>query len=152
MPVNGIFYNLVLITGLTAWALAQVLKIPIHFLFRRQWQWALVFSSGGMPSSHSALMSATTLAIALFHGFDTPLFALSFAISMVVLYDATGVRRQAGFHAQKINLVINELFTGQPVSEKQLQEVLGHSPLEVVAGTLLGVLIALLARLITGPV
>jgi acid phosphatase family membrane protein YuiD len=106
-------------------------------------EWRLYFRPGGMPSSHSALMISTSLGIALFYGFDTPLFALSVAVSMIVLYDAAGVRRQAGIHAQKINLIIEELLQGHPISQEQLKEVLGHSPLEVVGGTILGLLVPL---------
>ncbi len=136
--------NPVLVAGLIAWGIAQALKLPLYYIHNRRWNWALLVSSGGMPSSHSALMTSTTLGIGLFTGFNTALFALSVAISMVVIYDATGIRRQAGVHAQKINLLINELFSGQPVSEDRLKEVLGHTPLEVTGGVLLGILIAIL--------
>ena len=148
MAQDGWLYNPVLFSALTAWFIAQALKIPIDYLNTRRINWALFFSAGGMPSSHSSLMVATTLSVGLFHGFNNPLFAVTFAISMIVLYDATGVRRQAGYHAQKINLLIDELFRGQPISEKQLKEVLGHSPLEVVGGTLLGILVALFYKLV----
>ncbi len=140
--------NHVLVAGLTAWALAQLLKVPIEYWQRRRWNWALLFSAGGMPSSHSALMISTMISIGLFHGFGTPAFALAVAITMVVVYDATGVRRQAGYHAQKINRLIEEFFSGHPISEKQLSEVLGHTPKQVVAGTVLGLLIAIGAWLI----
>jgi acid phosphatase family membrane protein YuiD len=148
MPQDGWLYNPVLFAALTAWSLAQVLKIPIEYLNSRQTNWALLFSAGGMPSSHSALMVATTLSVGLFYGFNNPLFAVALAVSMIVLYDATGVRRQAGYHAQKINLLFNELFSGQPICDKQLKEVLGHSPLEVLGGTILGILVAILYRLV----
>jgi uncharacterized protein len=130
------------ITGLTAWALAQFLKIPLEYLITGKWDWGLFFSTGGMPSSHSALMSSTTLAIGLSSGFGTPVFALAVAISMIVIYDAAGVRRQAGFHAQKINVLISELFQGQPFSEERLKEVLGHTPRQVWIGTILGIIVA----------
>ena len=89
------------------------------------------------------MMTATTLGIGLFHGFNDPLFGLAVAISMIVLYDATGVRRQAGMQAQKINKIIDELLQGHPISENQLKEVLGHTPIEVGGGVILGVAIAL---------
>ncbi len=96
-------------------------------------------------------MSSITLSIGLFDGFNTPLFALAVAVSMVVMYDATGIRRQAGMHAQKINVLINELFSGQPISEDSLKEVLGHSPLQVLMGILLGTSISLATWLIFRP-
>ena len=134
----------ILLSGLIAWWLAQALKVPTGFLLHRRWNWALAFSAGGMPSSHSSLVTATTFAIGLFSGFNTPAFAISFAMSMVVVYDAAGIRRQAGIHAQRLNILISEFFSGQPISEEQLKEVLGHTPRQVFAGVLLGLLIPLL--------
>ncbi|MEN4042187.1 MAG: divergent PAP2 family protein [Anaerolineaceae bacterium] len=129
----------ILLSGLIAWWLAQFLKVPIGYLITRRWNWALWFSSGGMPSSHSALVTAMSTAIGLWAGFDTPAFAVSLALAMVVVYDAAGVRRQAGIHAQRINHMINELFRGQPISEVHLKEVLGHTPRQVLGGVLLGI-------------
>ena len=142
MDVLGIFRNPVLISGLSAWLLAQALKIPLEYLTTKRWNWALLLSSGGMPSSHSSLMTATTHAIGLFVGFDAPLFGLAVAITMIIVYDATGIRRQAGMQAQKINMLIGELLRGHPDSEKQLREVMGHTPLEAMGGILLGLVVA----------
>ncbi|MCC6147910.1 MAG: divergent PAP2 family protein [Anaerolineaceae bacterium] len=136
--------NPVLISGLAAWMLAQLLKTPLEFLWSKHWNWGAVFSAGGMPSSHSALMTSTALAAGLFVGFDTPIFALSLAATMIVVYDAAGVRRQAGIHAERINLLVQELFKGHDVSQELLKEVIGHTPRQVVAGVLLGITIALL--------
>ncbi len=141
--MGNIFDNNVLICCMIAWFLAQILKIPIDLWRTQKIHWGIFFSAGGMPSSHSAMMTATTLGIGLFHGFNDPLFGLAVAISMIVLYDATGVRRQAGMQAQKINKIIDELLQGHPISEKQLKEVLGHTPIEVGGGVILGVAIAL---------
>jgi uncharacterized protein len=142
--------NHVLAAALIAWILAQVLKVPVEYLEKHRWNWALLFSAGGMPSSHSALMVSTMIAIGLFNGFGTPAFALAVAMTMIVVYDATGIRRQAGFHAQKINRLIEELFSGHPISEKQLIEVLGHTPRQVIAGTALGILVAVGVWLVSG--
>jgi acid phosphatase family membrane protein YuiD len=131
--------NPVLFVGIFAWFLAQFLKVPIQYILYRKVNWGLWFSSGGMPSSHSALMSSITFAIGMFNGFDTPIFALAFAVSMIVIYDAAGVRREAGRHAEKLNILVNEFFSGQPISEKQLKEVIGHTPAQVLAGIVLGV-------------
>jgi uncharacterized protein len=138
---DQLIHNEVLIISLVAWFLAQFFKVPIEYIRYRRRNWALWFSSGGMPSSHSALMTAVSLSIGLFHGFNTPLFALAFSLSMIVIYDATGVRREAGRHAEKINVLINEFFNGQPISDKQLKEVIGHTPAQVAGGVLLGVVI-----------
>lgn len=142
--LSELLNNRVLIIALIAWGLAQFLKVPVYYLVTRKFNWALMFSSGGMPSSHSALMTSVTTAIGLYAGFDSPVFALAFAISMVVTYDAAGVRRQAGFHAEKINLMITELLSGHPISEERLKEVLGHTPRQVFVGSLLGVVMAIL--------
>jgi len=146
--MGNILNNDVLICCIIAWFLAQVLKIPVDYWRTQKLHWGLFFSAGGMPSSHSAMMTATTLAIGLFHGFDNPLFGLASAISMIVLYDATGVRRQAGIHAQKINMIIDELLQGHPISEEQLKEMLGHTPIEVAGGTILGIIVALTVWLV----
>ncbi len=140
--------NQVLIAALLGWFIAQTLKLPIHYLRYKRWSWALWFSAGGMPSSHSSLITATTLACGLYEGFDSPVFALAFAVSMVILYDAAGVRRQAGIHAQRINTLIEEFFSGHPISQERLKEVLGHTPREVLAGMGLGIAIAVVLKLI----
>jgi len=88
------------------------------------------------------LLVGITHAIGLSVGFNSPLFALAFAMCMIVIYDATGIRRQAGIHAERINTMINDLAAGQPVKQEQLAEVLGHTPLEALGGILLGLIVA----------
>jgi hypothetical protein len=148
MNLKAIFSNKVLILALIAWSLAQLLKLPLEYLRTRRWNWSLLISVGGMPSSHSALIASITHAIGLYLGFDSPLFALSLAVTMIVTYDAAGVRRQAGIHAQRINLIVDELLAGHPVSEKDLREVLGHTPLEVLGGVLLGIIVTTIGWLL----
>jgi uncharacterized protein len=148
MESFSLLRNYVLLSALIAWSLAQILKIPLEYLYTRRWNWALLLSAGGMPSSHSALITATVHGVGLYAGFDTPLFALGVAVAMIVIYDATGIRRQAGIQAQKINLLVNELFAGHPISEKQLREVLGHTPLEALGGILLGLAVTQLLWLV----
>jgi acid phosphatase family membrane protein YuiD len=143
--MRDLFSNHVLWTAMAAWAIAQLLKPPLEYLETRRWSWGLWFSSGGMPSSHSALVCSAMLATGLFEGFGTPIFALAVAITMIVVYDAAGVRREAGRHAERINILIEELFSGQPISDKQLKEVIGHTPVEVIAGVLLGFATALIS-------
>ena len=142
MNLGALFQNKVLIAGLIAWLMAQIIKMPLNYFYTRKWNWALLLTTGGMPSSHSALMTGTVFAIGLYYGFDNPVFALGVAITMIVTYDAGGVRRQAGIHAQRINVLFGELLSGHPVSEKDLREVLGHTPLEVMGGILLGLIVA----------
>jgi len=144
MPFSGIFQNPVFITTMVASLLAQMLKLPLCYLRHKEWDWSLLFSTGGMPSSHSAVVTAAAVGVGHYAGFDTPLFGLAFAIATVVIYDATNIRRQAGFHAQQINRIIKELLTGEakPVEEfNELREVLGHSPAEALGGIILGILV-----------
>jgi acid phosphatase family membrane protein YuiD len=143
----AIFHNYVLIAALIAWAIAQLLKVPIEYIETRRWNWALFVQAGGMPSSHSSLIVAATHGIGLSMGFDSALFALAFAIAMIVIYDATGIRRQAGKHAELINAMINDLATGNPLKEEQLREVLGHTPMEALGGIFLGLIVAQLTWL-----
>jgi acid phosphatase family membrane protein YuiD len=148
MPFTGIFQNPVFLTCVIVSVLAQMLKLPLEYLRTKQWDWSLLFSTGGMPSSHSAVVTAAAAGVGHYNGFDTPLFGLAFAIAMVVIYDATNIRRQAGFHAQQINRVIQEIFEGKvkPVQEfQELKEVLGHSPIEAIGGVILGILVSLIA-------
>ena len=142
MKLGALFANQELIAGLAAWLLAQIIKLPLDYLWTRKWNWALLITTGGMPSSHSSLVTGTVFAIGLYNGFDSPLFALGVAITMIVTYDAAGVRRQAGIHAQRINVLFDELLRGHIFSEKDLREVLGHTPLEVAGGILLGIIVA----------
>ena len=142
MKLGALLQNQELIAGLIAWLLAQVIKLPLDYLWTRKWNWALLITTGGMPSSHSSLVTGTVFAIGLYNGFDSPLFALGVAITMIVTYDAAGVRRQAGIHAQRINVLFDELLRGHIFSEKDLREVLGHTPLEVAGGILLGIIVA----------
>ena len=138
-----VFQNQVLIGTLLAWGGAQILKLPIEYARTRSWNWSLLLRAGGMPSSHSALVTAAAHGIGLTSGFDTPLFAIAVALAMIVIYDATGIRRQAGQHAKIINAIIKDFLEGHPArSQEKLREVLGHSPLEAFIGTVLGILVA----------
>lgn len=136
--------NRILLSAFLAWSLAQVVKVPLTFIQRGEWDWSLVFSAGGMPSSHSALVTGVSFGIGLQHGFDSALFAIASVVAMIVIYDATGVRRHAGDHARVLNLMIDELLTGHPLAERELKEVLGHTPREVLGGVALGILVSVL--------
>ena len=143
MNLLAIFDNKVLIAVLLGWLIAQVLKIPTEYLRSRRWLWVMFFAAGGMPSSHTALMVSGTLAVALYHGFDNPIFGIAVAITMIIAHDAAGVRRQAGMHAERINVLFEELLKGHMWDENELKEVIGHTPLEVVGGILLGFFVAI---------
>jgi hypothetical protein len=142
MDFNQLINNRVLEAALTAWAIAQIIKVPYEYLQSRRWNWVLLLRAGGMPSSHSALVIGLAHSIGLYEGFYTSLFALAVILAMVVVYDATGIRRQAGIHAAVINTMIEDLASGHPLKGEQLREVLGHTPMEAVAGVALGIVTA----------
>jgi len=141
---SDLIHNRVLVSAVLAWVIGQFLKFPLDYLLNKRWNWGIIFSAGGLPSSHSSLVTAVSLTIGLQEGFDSPLFALAAAIAMIVVYDAAGVRRQAGMHAERINQIMKTFFESGQLPEKELKEMLGHSPFEVITGVALGVLISLL--------
>ena len=134
--------NPVLLAALLSWFFAQAIKIPINYYQNKEWVWVLFFQSGGMPSSHSALISSAAYAIGLFFGFDTPLFALATVVALIVIHDATGVRREAGKQAAKLNSIIEYLARSKFADQERLREMLGHTPLEAFGGMFLGLAIA----------
>ena len=136
-------YEMILSPFIAFW-IAGLLKIPIHRLTDHEWKWGLVTSTGGMPSSHSATVSALALAVGLNTGFASASFAISMVLASIVLHDAVTIRRQAGMQAERINIVFNNLLAGNPLSEKDLKEVLGHTPFEVAAGVGVGLITALI--------
>ena len=138
----GILKNRVLWISLAGWFFAQVLKIFLEYRRSKEWHFSLIFEPGGMPSSHSAFVAALTHATGLFVGFESVAFAISFVLASIVIYDATGIRRQAGKHAQIINSIVMDLKSGHPLKETRLKEMLGHTPTEALAGTLLGIAVA----------
>jgi acid phosphatase family membrane protein YuiD len=148
LDLLAVFENRALLASLIAWGMATTLKLPIEYSRTRRWNWVLVFRPGGMPSSHSALVAAAAHGVGLTAGFDSPIFALGVVIAMVVIYDAMGIRRQAGRHAQIINAIIRSLVEGHPLRQQQLGEVLGHSPLEAIIGMALGIVVAQLTIMI----
>lgn len=127
-------------SALVAWTLAQTLKVFTNYYVKRKFDLKLLFSSGGMPSSHTALCVAVTTSIALLHGVQGPLFPMCMAFTLIIMYDATNVRYHAGVQAEVLNVVVEEMLQGHPISDKKLKELLGHTPLQVVAGFFLGVL------------
>jgi acid phosphatase family membrane protein YuiD len=143
---KALLSNQVFITGVFAWLIGQGLKPLFEYIFDKQWNWQALFGPGGMPSSHSALVTSVALAIGLQEGFGSALFALACALAMIVVYDAAGVRRQAGIHAERINELMKNFLESRHFPEGELKEVLGHTTFEVIAGITLGILITLAVR------
>ncbi|MBV7320834.1 divergent PAP2 family protein [Bacillus halotolerans] len=149
-----LFMNFPLLSSLVAIIFAQVIKVPIQFIVSRKLDWSLVTSTGGMPSSHSAAVTALSTGVALEHGLGSSLFAVSAIFAVITMFDATGVRRHAGEQATVINKLVidfnrfvNEAkdFPKAEEKEKQkkLKELLGHQPIEVFFGGLTGILLTL---------
>ena len=128
-----------------AWAVAQALKVMLTLAISRRFDKSRVLGSGGMPSSHSAMACAMLMTIGFREGFSSSIFALAFCFSGVVMYDAAGVRRSTGKNAAVINQLMDMLSgNGYTFDEKRLKELVGHTPIQVLAGALLGTLIGTL--------
>lgn len=133
--------NDVLMAALLAWAIAQVLKIISWAFVSKELNFKRLVEPGGMPSSHSAFVTSLATGIGLYEGFDSTLFALATVFAVIVMYDASGVRRAAGKQARVLNAIIEDL-NRRELHPERLRELLGHTPIEVFVGALLGVVIA----------
>ena len=137
--------NRVIQAAALAWAVAQALKVMLTLAISRRFDKSRVLGSGGMPSSHSAMACAMLMTIGFREGFSSSIFALAFCFSGVVMYDAAGVRRSTGKNAAVINQLMDMLSgNGYTFDEKRLRELVGHTPIQVLAGALLGTLIGTL--------
>lgn len=141
-PVTELFSNFILICAAIAWFSAQAIKLIIGLIQRRSFNFTILYSAGGMPSSHSATVCSMACATALTCGPASPEFALAVILAFVVMYDAAGIRRAAGEQAKILNRIVADLEAGQTrYMTKNLKELLGHTPLEVFVGALLGIAI-----------
>jgi len=136
--------NHILMASLLAWALAQVSKTIYECIRFRQLKLSRLVSSGGMPSSHSALVTGLATAAGRVSGLSSPLFAVAVVLAAIVMYDAAGVRRAVSIQARILNQMIDDAFQGKPFAEKRLRELIGHTPVQVLVGALLGVGIGLI--------
>ncbi|MDA3129710.1 divergent PAP2 family protein [Aliibacillus thermotolerans] len=152
-----LFHNFPLWITLISIFLAQGVKVPLAYMTTKKWDFTLVTSTGGMPSSHSAAVTSVSTAIGLEHGFDSSLFAICAVFGVIVMFDATGIRRHAGYHATVLNQLVEDfnkfvkeakLWQQKEETEKreELKELLGHQPIEVFFGGLLGIVITLIGQ------
>ena len=138
--VKALLSNHILVSAVLAWAAAQIIKTVLVYRKTKELDLERLFGSGGMPSSHSSFTMALSFSIAKYYGFDSPLFAVAMIFSFVTMYDAQGIRRAAGRHAE----ILNDLILDHKMRNVgELKELLGHTPLEVAAGALLGIVIGL---------
>ena len=134
--------NRVLLSCLTAWFIAQTIKITLTLYKDKKLDLTRFVGSGGMPSSHTSFVMSLATSVGKINGWDSPNFAIAIAFAFIVMYDAAGVRRAAGNQAKILNIIIEDLAQHKPLGEEKLKELLGHTPKEVLAGALLGIIIA----------
>lgn len=133
-----------LLPPLVAWTIAQISKVVLESVRHRRLNLRVLAAMGGMPSSHSALVMALTTAIGRINGVTSVAFAIALIFSVVVMYDAAGVRRAAGRQAIVLNRLVDDLVAQRGIQEERLRELLGHTPFEVIVGALLGIGVGLL--------
>jgi len=141
--VHALLSNNVLVATLMAWVLAQSIKVALAMKRQRRFDVRWFLGTGGMPSAHSAGVAALAMGVGLNVGFATPLFAVALIFALVTMFDAQGVRRATGKQAVVLNHIIDELYARGQVNQQRVKELLGHTPVEVFVGGLLGCLVAI---------
>ena len=139
--------NPILFAGAIAWLLSQVSKAIIYLIINKRFQWDRLFGDGGMPSSHSATVTAVAISTGLTAGWDSAIFAVAAVLALIVMHDAMGVRQETGKQAKVINSMVellNSLGRGELTPEETLKEFVGHTRRQVVVGAVLGAVVALL--------
>ncbi len=159
--MTSFFENYPLISALLAMVSAQIIKFPIHMIIKQKIDPMIIFSNGGMPSSHSAFVSSLTAAIGIDYGLETPYFAIAFVFSLITMWDAAGIRYQASKHAEILNILMHDFQqlvehvkykskrNHVPIKEllgAPLKELLGHKPFEVLIGSSFGIAIAFIVK------
>ena len=133
-----------LLAPIVAWSIAQAAKVILYSVRERSLNLRVLAVTGGMPSSHSAIVMGLTTAIGKYAGPTSPQFAIALIFSFVVMYDAAGLRRAAGRQAAILNRLVEDLVHMRGVQEQKLRELLGHTPVEVLVGAVLGVAVGLI--------
>ena len=140
---DALFSNPILNRAMAVWLVSQAVKFAVSFVKAGTVNWERFVGAGGMPSAHSAVVSCLLAGVIRYTGFASTLTAVTFVFAMVVMYDAAGVRQAAGKQAEVLNKIIEEFRLHKHVSEIPLKELLGHTPIEVIAGAALGIAFAL---------
>jgi acid phosphatase family membrane protein YuiD len=143
---NGIIKNKVFIITLLAWVIAQMIKVIIGVIRQRKFDFRWLVGTDGMPSSHAAGAACLATSLGLEYGFNSAYFALAASFAIVVMFDAQGVRRSTGKQARILNKVMEDIYWQGRISEGRLRELVGHTPVEVLVGALLGILVAFFLR------
>lgn len=145
--ITELFHNKILWVAILSWFIAQFLKIVVTLLQEHRLDFTKLWASGGMPSSHSSFVMALATSVGLLYGFDSVYFAIAMVFSFIVMYDAANVRLEAGRQAAVINQIIEVLENPDLNPEERLKEILGHTPIQVLAGGILGIVVAILCFL-----
>jgi acid phosphatase family membrane protein YuiD len=144
LRLTDLFENHVIVVTMVSWLLAQSIKLIIDKIRFREVDFTRIVGAGGMPSSHSAFVTSLATSIAFQNGLNSTEFALAFSFAAVVMYDAAGVRRSAGKQAVVLNKIVHDLYSKEhTIKKERLKELIGHSPVEVFAGAVLGILVAI---------
>ncbi|MBD2461567.1 divergent PAP2 family protein [Oscillatoria sp. FACHB-1407] len=143
--ISHILDNHVLLVALIACIIAQVLKVVVELVRHGKVNFRTLVETGGMPSAHSALVTSLAFGVGQTVGWETSEFAIAIIFAVIVMYDAAGVRQAAGKQARLLNQIVDELFHDSSINEDRLKELLGHTPVQVFAGSLLGAAISWLA-------
>ncbi|GAX73809.1 hypothetical protein CEUSTIGMA_g1260.t1 [Chlamydomonas eustigma] len=148
--IVALFENVPLLSAVFSFSLAQLFKFLLHYAKHGRWDVTRLWGSGGMPSSHTAFVTGLTMAVCLVEGTGSSSFAISMVLTAITAYDATGVRQHAGRQASVINALITTLPPEHPVQDHEyagkLRDQLGHTPLEVLMGGILGILVGILVH------
>ena len=139
--LHQFFSNRIVGVAVMSWAIAQAIKMIIDFIQNKKIDLNLALSSGGMPSSHTSFVTAIMVSVGLKEGFDSTSFAICFVLSMVVMYDAAGVRRAAGKQATLLNKIVETPGLSDLEVQERLVEVLGHTPTQVIVGAIIGIIV-----------
>lgn len=136
--------NYIFWTSAAAWLIAQSIKVALGVYREKRFNFGWFTGAGGMPSSHSAGVSALATAVGVTYGFDSALFAITVTFTLIVLFDAQGVRHASGRQAEILNKMLEDIYWKKKLDEDKLKELIGHTPVEVFAGALLGIIVSLL--------
>lgn len=150
-PLGTVLENRILWVAIAACLLAQAAKVVVELIQHRKLNFKVLTETGGMPSSHSSLVTALAVGVGWAKGWASAEFAIATVFAIIVMYDAAGVRQAAGKQAKILNQLIDELFQGDHhLTEIRLKELLGHTPFQVIVGAIFGGVIAALVEVIMG--
>lgn len=139
---EGIYMNEFMRVAFLSWFIAQFMKVVLTLIIEKRLDIERFWGSGGMPSSHTSSVMGVSTAIGLTYGWETSMYALSLVFSLIVMYDASGVRRAVGKQAGILNTMIHDIYEHKHIEQGQLKELIGHTPFEVIGGAILGIIVA----------